>query len=54
MSPADFDRCIKEGGKVRTKTINDMEYMHVCFKDGKSYAGDVKKKMKLSHKKMMK
>ena len=43
--PADFDRCVKEGGRVRTKNIGKDKYMHICFdKNGKSHAGEVKKK----------
>ncbi len=45
-----FNMCVKNGGKVRTKTMKGGKYMHVCFMNGKSYAGEVKKKMK----KMMK
>lgn len=40
--PADFDRCISMGGRVRTKKLSGGKYMHICFKDGKSYAGEVK------------
>ena len=42
--PAGFEKCQKEGGRIRTKTLSDGRYMHICFKDGKSYAGEVKKK----------
>ena len=44
--PADFDRCVKAGGRVRTKVFKDGKYMHICFKGGKSYAGYVKKNVK--------
>jgi len=40
--PADFNKCVKEGGRVRTKKVGQDKYLHICFKDGKSYAGDVK------------
>lgn len=40
--PAAFDRCVKQGGRVRTKTLKGGKYIHICFKDGKSYAGGVK------------
>jgi hypothetical protein len=40
--PAEFDKCIKDGGKVITKKVNSKQYMHVCFINGKSYAGEVK------------
>jgi hypothetical protein len=45
--PADFERCIKQGGKVRTIPIKGHkdEYMHICYdKNGTSHAGEVKTK----------
>lgn len=45
--PADFERCIKNGGKVRTKTLSGGKYMRICFLNGKSYAGEVKKYKKV-------
>lgn len=41
--PEDFDRCVSEGGRVRTKQLSDGRYIHICFdKNGKSHAGEVK------------
>lgn len=41
--PADFDRCVKQGGRVRTKTMSGGRYIHICYdKQGKSHAGHVK------------
>lgn len=46
--PADFDRCVAGGGRVRTKKINAKEYMHICWdKKGKSHAGEVKQYKKV-------
>ena len=49
--PADFDKCVANGGKVRTisgknhqHNIPEGHYMHICWLNGKSYAGKVKKK----------
>jgi len=43
--PADFDRCVKEGGKVRTKQLDGGKYLHICIdKNGKTHAGYVKEK----------
>ncbi len=43
--PKDFDSCVKNGGKVITKSINAKQYIHVCFDaKGKSHSGDVKTK----------
>mgnify|MGYP001592665195 CR=1 FL=1 len=39
--PADFDRCVNNGGRVRTKKLSDGRYIKLCFKGGKSYAGEV-------------
>lgn len=39
--PADFERCIAQGGKVRTKKLPGGKYMAICFIGGKSYAGEV-------------
>ncbi len=42
--PKAFENCIRSGGKVRTKELSNNRYMHICFKNGKSYAGEVKTK----------
>jgi len=38
--PADFLRCIRDGGRVRTKSLPDNKYIRICFLGGKSYAGE--------------
>jgi putative hemolysin len=38
--PADFERCVKRGGRVRTKKLSGGKYIKICFLDGKSYAGE--------------
>ena len=41
--PADFDKCVKEGGRVRTMKVKGGRFMRICFdKQGKSHAGEVK------------
>ena len=42
--PAAFTKCINSGGKVITKVIDKKKgtYMHICYKDGKAYQGEVK------------
>uniref|UniRef100_A0A6M3J5W2 Uncharacterized protein n=1 Tax=viral metagenome TaxID=1070528 RepID=A0A6M3J5W2_9ZZZZ len=40
--PQSFENCVKQGGRVRTKTLKGGKYMHICFKGGKSFAGEVK------------
>lgn len=45
--PAVFDRCAKnKKGRVRTISLPDGKYLHVCYLNGKSYRGEVKKKKK--------
>ena len=44
--PKAFLECVRKGGKVRTIKIDKDHYMHVCWLNGKSYAGEVKKKKK--------
>jgi len=44
--PASFDNCVAQGGRVRTVSINEDEYIHVCYLDGKSHPGEVKTKKK--------
>ena len=41
--PAGFDKCVADGGRVRTKKLAGGKYMHICFLKGKSYPGEVKK-----------
>ena len=40
--PADFERCVKGGGRVRTKKLKDGKYMHICYDKSGSHAGEVK------------
>ena len=42
--PYAFNKCVNGGGKVRTKSLKKGKYMHLCFKDGKTYRGEIKKK----------
>jgi hypothetical protein len=42
--PAAFNKCVSGGGRVRTKKVSGNRYIHLCFKGGKSYAGEVKRK----------
>ena len=51
--PAEFDNCVKRGGRVRTVSgpnkehgLADGEYVHICFIGGKSYRGHVKQNVK--------
>jgi len=42
--PKAFEKCVAQGGRVRTKKLPNGKYIHICFKDGKSYAGHLKTK----------
>jgi len=44
--PAGFDRCVKNGGRVRTIKRGKDKYQHICYLHGSSYAGEVKTKKK--------
>ena len=44
--PKDFDKCYKNGGKVRTIKIGKNKYRHLCWLNGKSYMGNIQKKKK--------
>jgi phage I-like protein len=48
--PADFDNCVRGGGKVRTIAVKGQtdKYMHVCYLNGKSHSGEVKSKKEAS------
>jgi len=46
--PADFERCVKRGGRVRTLKLKGNKYIHICYLNGKSYRGEVKTKKKAS------
>jgi len=43
--PESFTNCIKKGGRVRRKTLSDGRYINICYLGGKSYAGEVHKKV---------
>lgn len=41
--PEGFDKCRREGGRIRTLPLKNGRYMHVCYdKAGKSHAGEVR------------
>jgi len=44
--PAAFEKCVKDGGRVRTKKLSGGRYIKICFyPNGKgSVAGEVHKK----------
>ena len=40
--PEGFDKCEKEGGRVRTMSLSKGRYLHICYdKAGKSHASEV-------------
>jgi len=46
--PAGFEKCVSEGGRVRTKKIDSKHYIHICWdKSGKSHSGEVKEYKKV-------
>ena len=43
--PSDFDKCVRENGRVRTINLKGGRYMKICYdNNGKSHAGEVKTK----------
>lgn len=42
--PEAFDKCVREGGRIRTKQLKDGKYIRICYLNGKSYPGEVKEK----------
>lgn len=42
--PKAFEDCVRKGGRVRTKTLSKGRYLRICFRDGRSYPGEVKRK----------
>ena len=43
--PEAFEKCRREGGRIRTMSLSKGRYMHVCYdKAGKSHSGEVKTK----------
>jgi len=44
--PKAFERCVKNGGRVRTIKHGKNKYQHICYINGESYEGEVKTKKK--------
>lgn len=51
--PADFEKCVKNGGRVRTISgpnkqygLKKGEYLHVCFMKGEMHMGEKRTKEK--------
>jgi hypothetical protein len=44
MSPIDFLKCVRDGGKVRTIDVGKDSYMRICYHKGKVHKGEVMKK----------
>jgi len=44
--PKDFEDCVKRGGYIRTKKLPGGKYIHICFDDRGSHAGEIKVKKK--------
>lgn len=43
--PKEFTKAVESRARVRTKKLPNGKYIHIAFKDGKSYAGEVHKKL---------
>lgn len=42
--PAAFEKCVREGGKVRTIRLGKGKYQRICIKGKKRYKGHVKQR----------
>lgn len=42
--PKEFLDCVKNGGKVRTKSLPNDRYIKICYLNGKSFSGEVHSK----------
>ena len=42
--PESFERCRRNGGRIRTMRMKDGKYIHICYLNGKAYRGEVKQK----------
>jgi len=41
--PADFQQCVDNNGKVRTKTLSGGRYIHLCKDKNGWHQGEIKK-----------
>lgn len=47
--PKEFDDCVKNGGKARTKNLKGNKFIRICYdKKGKAHAGEVMTRKKKS------
>ena len=49
--PEAFNKCVRNGGRVFTKTLVKGRYVHGCEKNGKTVWGEIKKKKDKQNKK---
>lgn len=41
-----FDKCVEEGGYIKTVQKGAGKYQRICYRKGKTYKGEIKKKKK--------
>ena len=44
--PKAFLKCVKSGGRVRTKSLSNKRYMKVCFSGDRTFSGHQRKAKK--------
>ena len=46
MPPAEFEKCVANGGRIRTKKLKGNKFIRLCYPKGggSSVAGEVKQK----------
>lgn len=42
----EFDNCVSKGGRVRTLSRGKNKFQRICFRGGKSFAGEIKTRKK--------
>lgn len=41
-----FDKCVEDGGRVRTLSLPDNKFQRLCFLGGKTFSDGIKTKKK--------
>lgn len=44
--PKAFDKCVEDGGKIRTRQVPGNKFQRICVLGKKVFAGEIKKKKK--------
>ena len=42
--PIGFDKCVAQGGTIKTKQLKGNKFQRICILGGKTFAGEIKKR----------